>query len=180
MSLINFTKIFIIIAMAFGLTSCGMIPDVKVWLKKVDFEVDPNANNSQAFVCHIVVAYSVDLANKLQGMDSQGYFTNAATLEKTYKDSIEIFKYDMIPGRNKLDQKIKLRSYNKAKCAFLFAKYLTPGKFMENIGSSATVVVRFLPYKMEISSDLSLDSLKEKAEKKAESFIDSEIKNFGK
>ena len=177
-----------IIAVSFGVTSCGMIPDVKVWLKKVDFEVAPDANNRQAFVCHIVVAYSTDLANRLQGMDSQGYFTNVASLEKTYKDSIEIFKYDMIPGRNKLDQKIKLRSYSKAKCAFLFAKYLTPGKFMENIGSSPTLVVRFLAYKMEVSSESSLDSLMEKIENKSESFVenkadsfmDSELKTLGK
>ncbi|MDR3046133.1 MAG: hypothetical protein LBU51_00780 [Bacteroidales bacterium] len=139
-----------------------MLPSVTVWLRKVDFEVDPNANNRNAFVCHIAVAYSKDLYDKLQGMDAKGYFSSVVSLEKTYKDSIEIFKYDMIPGRNKLNQSINLKSYTKAKGAFLFAKYLTPGKFMENVGSARSLVVRFLPYKMEVHSDTNLDALTQK------------------
>jgi hypothetical protein len=146
----------------FGLTSCGILPDVKIWLKKVDFEVAPDANKGEAFSCHIVISYSKDLSDRLQGMDSAGYFSSVVSLEKTYKDSIEIFKYDMIPGRNKLDQSIKLRSYGKAQSGYVFAKYSTPGKFMENIGPSPTLVVRFMPYKMEVSSDISLDALTSK------------------
>jgi hypothetical protein len=141
------------------ITACGVLPDVTVWLKKVDFEVDPNANNGTPFSCHIVVAYSKDLYDKLQGMDAQGYFSNAMSLEKTYRDAIEVFKYDMIPGKNKLSQPINLRSYTKAKGAFLFAKYLSPGKFTENVGKAKNMVVRFLPYKMEIHSDISFESL---------------------
>jgi hypothetical protein len=145
-----------------AVVSCDIFPTVAVWLRKVDFEVDPNANNGNAFVCHIAVAYSKDLYDKLQGMDAKGYFSSVAALEKTYKDSIEIFKYDMIPGRNKLNQSISLSSYTRAKGAFLFAKYLTPGKFMENVGSARSLTVRFLPYKMETHSDISFDALRQK------------------
>jgi hypothetical protein len=144
------------------MSSCDVLPTVSVWLKKVDFEVDPKANNGEAFVCHIVIAYSKDLLDRLQGMDSQGYFSSVAVMEKTYKDSIEIFRYDMIPGKNKIGQNVKPRSYIKAKGAFLFAKYLTPGKFMENIGRSHRLVVRFLPYKMETHDNVGLEELSKK------------------
>lgn len=155
-------KIFAIFITGLLIASCDMIPNVAVWLKQVDFEVDPNANKGTPFVCHIAIAYSKDLCDKLQGMDSRGYFSTVASLEKTYKDSIEIFKFDMIPGRNKLNQEISLRSYTKAKGAFLFAKYLTPGKFVENVGKTKTLVVRFLPYKMETHSDINLEALTSK------------------
>lgn len=136
-----------------------MLPDVHVWLQKADFEVDPKANKGEAFECHITVAYSKDLFDRLQGMDAQGYFTSADSLKKTYKDSIEVFSFDIIPGKNKLDQKIKLKSYNKAQGAFIFAKYSSPGKFAENVGSARSIVVRFMPYNMEVTSDASLDAV---------------------
>jgi hypothetical protein len=139
-----------------------MLPDVHVWLRKADFEIDPKANKGEAFECHIVVAYSKDLFDRLQGMDATGYFTGADSLKKTYKDSIEVFNFDMIPGRNKLDQKINLKSYTKALGAFIFAKYSTPGRFAENVGSARSIVVRFLPYKMEVISDANLDSVTSK------------------
>jgi hypothetical protein len=138
------------------------VPEIKVFLKEVDFEVDPQANRGGAFVCHIVVAYSGDLYMRLQGMDSNGYFTNAESLEKTYKDSIEVFRFDMIPGRDKLARPIKVRSRTKASGAFIFAKYSTPGKFMESIGRARKIVVRFKPNKMEVISGTNLNELKEK------------------
>ena len=134
-----------------------MIPDIKVWLKKVDFEVDPGANNGKNFKCHIVVPHTQDLYDSLQGMDAQSYFTKAADIENKYKDSVEIFKYDMITGKNQLNNDVKI-SYTKAKGAFVFAEYLTPGKFAENIGSSPMILVKFLPYKMEVKSGMNLDS----------------------
>lgn len=155
----KFLKVFVFVITGLFFTSCDMLPNVAVWLKKVDFEVDSKANNGQAFVCHIVIAYSKDLYDKLQGMDSKGYFSESISLKKTYKDSIEIFAYDLIPGRNKLNQKISLQSYTKAKGAFIFAKYETPGKFAENIGMAQNLVVRFLPYKMEVHSDINFEAL---------------------
>ena len=152
-------KLFIHFITGLLLTSCDMIPAVTVWLKNVDFEVDPKANNGNAFSCHIVIAYSKDLYDKLQNMDSKGYFLNRTSLEKTYKDSIETFKYDLIPGRNRLNQEIKLRSYTKAKGAFIFAKYDSQGKFSENIGMTQNLVVRLLPYKMELHTDIDFDTL---------------------
>lgn len=158
----KFFKILILIIIGVFFASCDMLPNVTVWLKKVDFEVDTNANNGRAFVCHIVIAYSKDLYDKLQSMDSKGYFSESASLKKTYKDSIEVFTYDLIPGRNKLNKSISLRSYTKAKGAFIFAKYETPGKFAENIGMAQNLVVRFLPYKMEIHSDINFEALSSK------------------
>jgi hypothetical protein len=139
-----------------------LIPEIRVFLKEVDFEVDPQANRGGPFVCHIVVAYSGDLYTRLQGMDANGYFTGAEALEKTYKDSIEVFRFDMIPGRDKLAQPINVRSRTKSRGAFIFAKYSTPGKFMENIGRARKIVVRFKPHKMEVIPNANLDDLKEK------------------
>lgn len=152
----------IIIGLVAGgiLASCSLLPNVPVWLKRVDFEVDPQANRGTSFVCHITVAYSQDLLEKLKGMnDAKVYFEQVEALKKTYKDSIEIFKFDMIPGRNQLNRPITLRSYTKAKGAFIFAKYTTPGKYMENIGLAKTLTVNFLPNKMELHSDINLEQL---------------------
>ncbi len=139
---------------------CNVIPSVAVWLKKVDFEVSSDANKGSSFVCHIVAVYASDLKDKIQGMDSQSYFSQVNSLLKTHKDSLEIFRYDLIPGKNKLNQAINLRSYSNAKAVYVFAKYTTPGNFMENLGMAHNVVIRFLPYKMEVHKDIGFDSLK--------------------
>jgi hypothetical protein len=141
------------------MTSCGIIPETVVWLRQVDFEVDPKANNGKPFTCHVVIAYSKDLYDRLQSMDAKGYFSSADTLEKTYKDSIEIFKFDMIPGRSKTDQKIDVKSRTKAKGAFLYAKYLTPGRFSENVGSSGVIAVKLLQSNMEVHHNMNLEAL---------------------
>jgi hypothetical protein len=147
-------------AMAIG--ACSIIPERNVYLNRVDFEVAAEANNGKAFTSHVVVAYSQDLMDKLQSMEAAGYFSVADSLSKTYKDSIEIHQFDLVPGRNKLDQEISVRSRTAAKGAFLFAKYLQPGKFMENVGSSWKITVRFLPYKMEVHQDIDFETLKKK------------------
>ncbi len=151
-----------LVAMTF--TACdGIIPNSLVWLRKVDFMVDAQANRGHSFACHIVVAYSQDLLDKLAGMaDAKTYFSQANSLVKTYKDNIQIFKFDLIPGKNRLNQPIQLRSYFKAKGALIFAKYATPGKYMENIGLARTLTVLLLPNKMELHSDISFDKLTEK------------------
>ncbi len=135
-----------------------MLPDTVVWIKNVSFQVDPKANNGTPFVCHIVIPYSEDLKSRISSMDSKAYFNNIAKLEKEYKDSIEVFKFDMIPGKNQLGKEVSLKSYAKAKGAYLFAKYSSPGKFAENIGASIIVLVKCLPYKIEV---MSLNNLNE-------------------
>jgi hypothetical protein len=139
--------------------ACNILPETLVWLTRVDFEVDPKANGGKPFVCHIVVAYSKDLYDRLQSMDAKGYFSSATSLEKTYKDSIEVIGFDLIPGRNKTDQSIDIKSRTKAKGAFLYAKYLTPGKFAETIGGARSITVRFLQSNMEVHHDMNLDEL---------------------
>lgn len=142
------------------LTACGMFQNVPVWLSKVDFEVSPRANGGQPFVCHIAVAYSQDLFEKLRGMsDSKAYFEQVGNLQKAYRDTLELFKFDMVPGRNQIGKNIRLRSYSNAKGAFIFAKYTTAGKFMENVGMARTLTVKFLPNKMELHPDISLERL---------------------
>jgi predicted component of type VI protein secretion system len=148
---------------AMALSACSL-PERVVFLNKVDFEVAAEANNGKAFVCHIVVAYSQDLLNKLQAMDAAGYFSAADTLSRTHKDAIEVHQFDLIPGRNKLGQEISVGSRTKAKGAFLFAKYLQPGKFTENVGGDWKITVRFLPYKMEIHRGIDLETLTKKLE----------------
>ena len=144
------------------------MPDVKVWLKKVEFEVSPKANEQNkgaAFACHIVVPYAQDLYDILRSMDSVGYFSKADSLEKTYGDSIQVFKYDLKPGINKEKVFINVRSYTKAKGAFIFAK-LTPGNYMRNIGGSENVVIRFLPNSMEVIAAKSITDMLEEDKSK--------------
>ena len=158
---LNKLNTLVFIGIMFCISGCdNIIPNTFVWLRKIDFEVDPQANRGNSFVCHVTVAYTQDLQNKLNGFaNSKIYFENVENLKKTYKDSIEIFQFDMIPGKNQLDKKINLRSYTKAKGAFVFAKYTTPGKYIENVGLARTLTVRFLSNKMELHSDISLDKL---------------------
>jgi hypothetical protein len=132
--------------------SCGIIPETIVWLKNISFQVDPKANNGSPFVCHVVVPYSKDLKDRLVSMDSKAYFNNIDRIEKEYKDSIEVFKFDLIPGKNQVNKKIDIRSSTKAMGAYLFAKYSTAGKFMESIGSSPVIVVKCQQYKIETVS----------------------------
>lgn len=148
----------------FAVVACSnLVPTSLVWLRQVDFMVEPRANSGKSFVCHITIAYSQDLFDKLSGMeDSKVYFSQINSLRKMYKDSIQIFNFDLIPGKNRENQPISLRSYTKAKGAFIFAKYTTPGKYMENIGLARTLTVKFLPNKMELHSDISLDKLLDK------------------
>ena len=165
---LNKIKITILGLVAIAFTACdSIIPTSFVWLRKVDFMVDPQANRGHSFACHIAVAYSQDLVDKLTGLaDAKAYFNQVNSLIKTYKDNIQIFKFDLIPGKNRLEQPINLRSYFKAKGAFVFAKYTTPGKYMENVGLARTLTVLLLPNKMELHSDISLDQLTEKIRRK--------------
>lgn len=152
-------KRFVILFLCIFLTACGMFEDMPVWLQKVDFEVSPDANNRSSFACHIVLAYNQELADRLKSMDARSYFSNLNELERTYKDSFELFKYDLIPGKNKVDQQIQPRSYRSAKAAYVFAKYTTQGRFAESLGNARRVTIRFMPYKMEVIKDISLENL---------------------
>lgn len=161
--LFNKVHLLMFLVICLCVSSCSNIfPDVKVWLVNLNFEVDVKANNGRPFVCHIVVPYSDDLYNRLAGMKASDYFTNSAALKREYKDSIDVVSYDMIPGKNMLDQKLKIKSYTKAKAAFLFARYDNSGVFMENVSSSPSIVVRFLQYKFEVINAMSLDELTKK------------------
>lgn len=122
----------------------------KVFVRRVDFEVDPKANKGSPFVCNIVVPYSSDLVQKLHGMDAPTYFTQLPELRRLYKDKLEIFSYDIIPGKSKVNQKIEPRSRTKAYGAYIFAKYSVNGKFAERLGLNRKIIVKFEEYKMTI------------------------------
>ncbi len=122
----------------------------KVFVKRIDFEVDAKANKGNPFVCHIAVPYSSDLVVKLHGMDAQTYFTQLSELQRLYKDKLEIFSYDIIPGKSRLKEKVEPRSRTKAFGAYIFAKYTINGKFAERLGLNKKILVKFEEYKMTI------------------------------
>jgi predicted component of type VI protein secretion system len=155
-----------LIGVAMTMTACISLPERKVYIRRVDFEVAADANNGKPFVCHIVIARSHDLLTKLQAMDAPGYFSVADSLSKTYKDAIEVFKYDLIPGRNKLEQDVDVKARTAARGAFLFAKYLQPGRYHEAVGETKKVTVRFLSHKMEVHSDIDLETFIKKMDMK--------------
>ena len=154
-------KKFSSLIIIFCLTACQRY----VLLKQIDFEVDPNANNGQAFACHIVVPYGVDLGDQLKTMDSQSYFTKLSEIEKHYKDSIEIFKYDIIPGKNQISKSIEPKSRTKARGVYLFAKYTGQGNFSENIGLAKKILVQFQQHKMEVQFDTTFKKFQKAANK---------------
>ncbi|MBR1944450.1 MAG: hypothetical protein IJ848_03165 [Alphaproteobacteria bacterium] len=131
-----------------------------VYLKNVAFEVDPDANNGDAFVCNIVVPYYDDLNQILKSMDAKTYFTQLEDMKKKYKDSIEIFSYDIIPGKNKPSKRIEPRSRFKAKGAYIFAKYSSPGRYAETIGLYPKLLVQLKRDRMELNYDFRLKDWK--------------------
>lgn len=140
---------FVLCSSVFFISGCSNL-ERKVFIKRVDFEVDPKANKGNPFVCNIVVPYSADLVQKLHGMDAQMYFTQLPELKRLYKDKMEIFSYDIIPGKSKIKQKVEPRSRTKAFGAYIFAKYTVNGKFAERLGLNKKIIVKFEEYKMTI------------------------------
>ena len=149
----------VLITMCFLLSGCEYL-EKHVFLRNVAFEVDPDANNGSAFVCNIAVPYSEDLNQRLKSMDAQTYFTQLETLKKTYKDSLEIFTYDIIPGKNKLSKKVEPRSRFKAKGAYIFAKYSSPGRYSETIGLYPKLLAKMKRDRMDIQYDFDLKDWK--------------------
>ncbi len=145
--------------MCFLLSGCEYL-EKHVFLKSVAFEVDPDANRGDAFVCNIVIPYSEDLNNRLKSMDAQTYFTELENLKKTYKDSLEIFSYDIIPGKNKLSKKVEPKSRLKAKGAYIFAKYSSQGKYAEKIGLYPKLLVHMKQDRMVLRYDFDKEEWK--------------------
>lgn len=119
-----------------------MIPNTSVWLKNVSFQVDSQANGGAPFVCHIVVPYSKDFYDRVSAMDVKSYFNSDISKLNESSSDVQIFKYDLIPGKNIIGKTVNIRSHTKAMGAFLFAKYSRPGKFTLKVGSSAILVVK--------------------------------------
>ena len=149
----------VLITICFLLSGCEYL-EKHVLLRNIAFEVDPDANKGDAFVCNIAVPYSEDLNQRLKSMDAQTYFTQLEDLKKTYKDSLEIFTYDIIPGKNKLSKKVEPRSRFKAKGAYIFAKYSSPGRYSETIGLYPKLLAKMKRDRMEIQYDFDLKDWK--------------------
>lgn len=131
-------------------------------LKSVDFEVKPDANQSTPFVCHIAISYKEDVDQILQGLDSKDYFSKVSDFKNKYKNSLICFSYDLIPGKNKIKQKIQLDNRKKAIGAYIFAKYINDGKFAEHIDSCSKLLVQFSEYNMTLQNDETLKSWNKK------------------
>lgn len=133
-----------------------------VLLKSVDFEVPPDANQSTPFVCHIAVSYKEDIDQILQGLNSKDYFSKMNELKNKYKNSLVYFSYDLIPGKNKINQKIQLDNRKKALGAYIFAKYINDGKFAEHLDSCKKILVQFSEYNMVLQNNETLKSWNKK------------------
>ncbi len=145
----TFSNLLIVASAILFFSGCSSL-ERKVFVRRVDFEVDPKANRGNPFVCHIAIPYSSDLVVKLHGMDAQTYFTQLSELRRLYKDKLEIFSYDIIPGKSRLKEKIEPRSRTKAFGSYIFAKYTVNGKFAERLGLNKKILVKFEEYKMII------------------------------
>ena len=152
----NYVKSYVVlITTCIILSGCEYL-EKHVYLRSVAFEVEPDANNGDAFVCNITIPYSEDLNQRLKSMDSKTYFTQFDDLKRTYKDSLEIFTYDIIPGKNKLSRKIEPKSRFKAKGAYIFAKYSSQGRYSETIGLYPKLLVQMKKDRMELNYDFKL------------------------
>lgn len=154
----NFKSIVSTAGIILFCASCGIIPKTSVWLKSVSFQVDQQANGGSPFVCHIVVPYSKDLLDRVSAMDAKSYFNSDISKINEHSSDVQIFRYDLIPGKNVIGKAVNIRSYTKAMGAFLFAKYSRPGKFTAKIGASAILAVRCTSNNIQV---LTTDNLTE-------------------
>lgn len=142
-----------------SLTSCSSSgPEEKIRLSRVSFVADANANSGTPFQVHIVAAYNDTVLSQLRGMSHTAYFNNVSDLERDNRGSLQIFKYDIVPGTRRGPIETKLNSYSKARGVFVFAKYNAQGRFMENIGTSYSAVVKFMANSMSVTTAASSDS----------------------
>jgi hypothetical protein len=157
----------IVVLLPMALVGCGATPKkAEVWIKRINFIANEDANGGSPFVCHVVITLTPGMKEQILTMDSAAYFNKAEKLEEDRKDVLQIFKFDIIPGRDQLNKRINVKSYMKATGAYVFAKYSAKGNFFGNVGTGTIMTVTFQNNKIKIESAKDKKDKEKKKKKK--------------
>jgi hypothetical protein len=159
-------QFFVAVVSSLLLVACSIPKKADVWLKRINLIADEDANGGTPFVCHVVIALDAAIKEQILALDSASYFNKVEKLETDRKDVLQIFKFDIIPGRDQLNKPIKVKSYSKATGAYLFAKYSAKGNFFGNVGEGVVMTVTFQNSKIKVETEKDKKEKKKKKKKK--------------
>lgn len=115
------------------------IQQSKVWLEKVNFRADDNANDSSPVKIHIVITYKEALATDLGKLTASDYFKKADKLKADAGIDMDVFAVDVIPGTSA--SLAVIPSHSTGLVALMFARYTTPGDHRTNVGADYEIQV---------------------------------------
>lgn len=115
------------------------IQQSKVWLEKVTFKANANANDSSPTKIHIVIAYKEDLAGEIGKLTATDYFKKAVKLKADAGDELDVFSIDVVPDSSASLDITPSRSTGVV--ALMFARYTSPGDHRTNVGADYEIQV---------------------------------------
>ncbi len=144
------------------LCGCSLFKDVKefigssstkVYLNKVTFKADDDANDSSAVKVHIVVVHKEETLKTLMPLDSESYFKKIDDMKDNdpNKESFEVFESDIIPGQT-YTIPINLVNPTHGIGGFIFSNYSSKGKHRKMIGSEQIMLIHLKKDKFDIKS----------------------------
>ena len=116
---IVFLLIFLTSCDKFSLTSLS-----NVWLEKVSWIAEKDANNNVPIKLHIVYFYDEAYMKKIVAKTSIQYFEQYQDLKKDFPSKVEVIAFDVVPGTAK-ETMIVTPAKANAKGGVIFARYNT-------------------------------------------------------
>jgi hypothetical protein len=120
----------------------------RVWLQEVRFTQGSNdpknagpINGNSPVLVHIVIFYGEDAFKQLGALNADEYFRRAEQIERDYRSTIQIFKFEIPPGVDIGRGYILPDSAEGIACG-VFARYGTPGAHRYNIGSDRIIEIQ--------------------------------------
>lgn len=136
-----------------------------VWLQEIRFkqvsgaDVAPGApaksvgpiNGNSPVLVHVIV-FMDDAAFKAIGaMNSDEYFKKSEQLERDYRSTIEVFKFEIPPGVKVDPQTISPKNVMGVGCG-VFARYKSPGAHRYNVGSDRVIEIELGPTDFKVNT----------------------------
>jgi hypothetical protein len=81
-----------------GFKSIFNFERTSVWLEKVIINPVAQMNDTSPIKLDIVVCYNKDLLSKINVLDSNTYFQKKTQLVRDYKNMMDVFSMDVLPG----------------------------------------------------------------------------------
>lgn len=127
-----------------------LITPSKVWLEKISWSAHKDANEGMPVKVHLIYFYDEEYMKKITDKESSDYFENYETLKQDFGNKVELYEFDVVPGRAQDNIKIKPQKCD-AKGAIIFARYNSSKKSQRyNIGEDSEVRLIFKKDTIEI------------------------------